>query len=250
VNKILLIEDDVIMGDMLCMYLSEEGYEVKHALNGADGLKLLEDYKPDVLLLDLLLPDCDGTELCARIRRNSDLPIMIVSMKTEVSERVNALKTGADDYLCKPFSLHELTARVHALLRRAQSVRREATVLAQPVAAGARAGTVTTIAPGGGAAIGEHIHLDLEKRQLYVGGQSIETTFSEFEIMKLFIHHAGKVFSREDLINAIRGFDSYVTDRAIDVHIVNLRKKIEADPRSPRFIKTVWGVGYKFIAEP
>jgi DNA-binding response OmpR family regulator len=249
VNKILLIEDDVIMGDMLSMYLSEEGYEVKHALNGTEGLKLLRDYDPDVLLLDLLLPDCDGAELCARIRQSSDIPIMIVSMKTEVSERVNLLQTGADDYLCKPFSLHELTARVHALLRRAQSVRREAAVPVQ-AAAGARGETGAGTAAGSDAGIRGQIYLDLEKRQLYVGGQPIETTFSEFEIMKLFIHHAGKVFSREDLINAIRGFDSYVTDRAIDVHIVNLRKKIEQDPRAPRYIKTVWGVGYKFNESP
>ncbi len=246
-NKILLIEDDVIMGDMLSMYLSEEGYEVKHAGNGTDGLKLLRDYNPDVLLLDLLLPDWDGAELCAHIRRTSDLPIMIVSMKTEVSERVNLLQTGADDYLCKPFSLHELTARVHALLRRAQSVRREVPVTVQ-AAAESRVGAGA--AAGGNAGIRGHIYLDLEKRQLYVGEQPIDTTFSEFEIMKLFLHHAGKVFSREDLINAIRGFDSYVTDRAIDVHIVNLRKKIEQDPRAPRYIKTVWGVGYKFIENP
>ena len=234
-NKILLIEDDVIMGDMLCMYLSEEGYEVKHAMNGADGMKLLQHFEPDVLLLDLLLPDCDGAELCARIRESSELPIMIVSMKTEVSERVNALKTGADDYLCKPFSLHELTARVHALLRRARSARRESA-----------AAPAQTAADQGTESAGERIRLDLDKRLLFIGGQPVETTFSEFEIMKLFIHHPGKVYSREDLINAIRGFDSYVTDRAIDVHIVNLRKKIEQDPRSPRFIKTVWGVGYKF----
>jgi len=233
VNKILLIEDDAIMGDMLGMYLSEEGYEVKHAVNGADGLKLLQQFEPDVLLLDLLLPDCDGAELCGRIRQSSDLPIMVVSMKTEVSERVNALKAGADDYLCKPFSLHELTARVHALLRRARVARRESAAAAQIAGDAAQSGE-------------GRFRLDLDKRLLLIGGQPVETTFSEFEIMKLFLHHPGKVYSREDLINAIRGFDSYVTDRAIDVHIVNLRKKIEQDPRSPRFIKTVWGVGYKF----
>ncbi|CAM4407602.1 response regulator transcription factor [Paenibacillus tarimensis] len=238
-QKILVIEDDAIMGHMLCMYLSEEGYDVKQALTGKDGLQLMDELKPDVILLDLMLPDCDGMELCVDIRKRSDVPIMIVSMKTEVSERVHALKAGADDYLCKPFSLHELTARVYALIRRAQSG-------AKSVGAGTdfrseQAEDMTTRS--------EEIKLDIERRMLIVRGQQVETTFSEFEIMRLFISHPGKVYSREDLINTIRGFDSFVTDRAIDVHIVNLRKKVEENPRSPRFIKTVWGVGYKYVQE-
>ncbi|PZD95460.1 DNA-binding response regulator [Paenibacillus sambharensis] len=238
-QKILVIEDDAIMGHMLCMYLSEEGYDVKQALNGKDGLQLMDELKPDVILLDLMLPDIDGMELCVDIRKRSDVPIMIVSMKTEVSERVHALKAGADDYLCKPFSLHELTARVYALIRRAQGS-------AKSGGAGAdfRSEQAEDMS-----ARSEEIKLDIERRLLIVRGQHVETTFSEFEIMRLFISHPGKVFSREDLINAIRGFDSFVTDRAIDVHIVNLRKKVEENPRSPRFIKTVWGVGYKYVQE-
>jgi len=236
--KVLIIEDDVIMGDMLCMYLSEEGYDVKQAMNAAEGMRLVSEFEPDVILLDLMLPDRSGMDLCVDIRKRSSTPIMIVSMKTEVSDRVQALKSGADDYLCKPFSLHELTARVFALLRRTRKLSpmpQEETAPAKPDAV-----------PAGNA----EISLDVERRSLQVRGRHVETTFSEFEIMRLFMTHPGKVFSREDLINAIRGFDSFITDRAIDVHIVNLRKKVEENPREPRYIKTVWGVGYKYVGNP
>ena len=233
--RVLVIEDDMIMGDMLSMYLAEEGYSVKLGPTAADGMRLLQEFDPHIILLDLMLPDRDGMELCGEIRVTSEVPIMIISMKTEVSERVHALKAGADDYLCKPFSMHELTARVYALIRRTQAMSRPTelrqTEPVQPPPA-------------------EQIQLDIDRRSLQVRGTPVDTTFSEFEIMKLFLAYPGKVFTREDLINAIRGFDSFVTDRAIDVHVVNLRKKIEQNPREPRFIRTVWGVGYKYIVQP
>jgi len=234
--KVLVIEDDVMMSDMLSMYLTEEGYSVKQAYRAEEGLKLAADLSPDLILLDLMLPDMGGIEVCAQIREASNVPIMILSMKSEVSERVQALKAGADDYMCKPFSMHELTARVEALIRRSSSLRFE--IQRPPVAAAAEL-------IGSGPAI----QLDYERRLLLVRGEFVETTFSEYELMKLFLTHPGKVFSREELINAIRGFDSFVTDRAIDVHIVNLRKKIERNPREPRLIRTVWGFGYKYTPE-
>ncbi|SFT20169.1 response regulator transcription factor [Paenibacillus sp. BC26] len=234
--KILVIEDDVMMSDMLSMYMSEEGYEIKQAATGGLGLKLLEQFEPDVVLLDLMLPDWDGTELCLQIRQHSSVPIMIVSMKSEVSERVQALRAGADDYLCKPFSMHELSARVEALIRRAK-------LMQSAVAEGALQ------SENDNEKAETTIRLDSERRLLLVRGTLVETTFSEFELMKLFLTHPGKVFSREDLINAIRGFDSFVTDRAIDVHIVNLRRKLEKNPKEPHYIRTVWGVGYKYVTE-
>ncbi|WP_308637678.1 response regulator transcription factor [Paenibacillus silvisoli] len=235
--KILVIEDDVMMSDMLSMYMSEEGYEIKQAATGGQGLKLLEQFTPDVVLLDLMLPDWDGTELCQQIRQHSSVPIMIVSMKSEVSERVQALRAGADDYLCKPFSMHELSARVEALIRRAKLMQSTASAV----------GSLNQEAADDKAEAS--IRLDSERRLLLVRGNLVETTFSEFELMKLFLTHPGKVFSREDLINAIRGFDSFVTDRAIDVHIVNLRRKVEKNPKEPHYIRTVWGVGYKYVTE-
>lgn len=230
-NKVLIIEDDNMIGEMLSMYLTEEGYAVKRSENGNAGLMQLEPFAPDLIVLDLVLPDMDGIVLCGELRRRTCAPIMIVSMRTEVSERVNALASGADDYISKPFSMRELTARVAALIRRSRM-----TAFAEP-------SPPLQEAPVGG----EHaITLDAERRAMRVGDRFVETTYSEFEIMKLFLDNEGKVFSREELIHAVRGFDSFVTDRAIDVHIVNLRRKIEEDPKEPKHIKTVWGVGYKF----
>lgn len=228
--KVLVVEDDVMMNDMLSMYLSEEGYEVKQAFTGRAGLQLIDQFKPDLLLLDLMLPDMNGIDFCSEIRERSNIPIMILSMKSEVSDRVSALKAGADDYLSKPFSMHELTARVEALIRRSIHMLSQEDVKAVSSTSEAE----------------EAISLDSERRQLIVRGESVETTFSEYEIMKLFLTAPNKVFSRDELISAIRGLDSFVTDRSIDVHIVNLRKKIEQNPKEPKLIKTVWGFGYKY----
>jgi DNA-binding response OmpR family regulator len=233
--KVLVIEDDVMMSDMLSMYLSEEGYSVMQAYRADEGLKLTSEFVPDLVLLDLILPDLDGMEVCTLIRKRSNVPIMILSMKSEVSERVQALKAGADDYMCKPFSMHEMTARVEALIRRSNTMQAETKQQA--------AAAVEVLDDH------EPIQLDFERRLLLVRGQLVETTFSEYELMKLFLAYPGKVFSREELINTIRGFDSFVTDRAIDVHIVDLRKKIEQNPKEPRLIRTVWGFGYKYTAE-
>ncbi|MFX3633270.1 MAG: response regulator transcription factor [Candidatus Pristimantibacillus sp.] len=231
-NKVLVIEDDVMMSDMLSMYLTEEGYSVKQAAIAEEGLRELTNFDPDIVLLDLMLPDMDGVEVCTFIRDHSRVPIMILSTKSEVSERIQALKAGADDYMCKPFSMHEMTARVEALIRRSQL------------------GVTSTANEDNSSAVEQDpIQLDLERRLLLVRGKLVETTFSEYEIMKLFLANPGKVFSRDELINAIRGFDSFVTDRAIDVHIVNLRKKIEHNPKEPRIIRTVWGFGYKYITD-
>lgn len=228
-DKVLVIEDDVMIGDMLLMYLSEEGYEVKRAAAAREGLKLAESFEPDIVLLDLVLPDGNGIEVCRELRSRSPVPIMVVSMKTDVFERVQALKAGADDFMCKPFSMHELTARIEAIIRRSRcpAVRAETAASSE----------------------GGQVLLDEERRLLFVDGRPVETTFSEFEIMKQFITHPGKAFSREELINAVRGFDSFVTERAVDVHIVNLRRKIEPNPKEPRRIRTVRGVGYKYTED-
>jgi DNA-binding response OmpR family regulator len=211
---VLVIEDDAIIGGMLLMYLNEEGFQVARKETGLEGLTTLGEFIPDIVLLDLMLPDIDGLDLCRRLREITKVPILILSMRDSVAKRVNALAEGADDFLCKPFSMHELIARMHALIRRSQPYR---------------------------------LMLDLETRSMHMRGEMVEMTLSEFEIMRCLIGSPGKVFSRNDLIHAIRGFDSFVTERAIDVHIANLRKKIEDNPKEPRRIRTVWGVGYKFV---
>lgn len=227
--KVLIIEDDQSIADMMTIYLEEEGYTVSSASDGAEGKNLLQAIDPDVIILDVMLPDTDGITLCRHIRTVSLKPILMVSAKKEVSDRVNALLVGADDYLCKPFSMRELAARLTALLRRSSM-----SPLSEAPAPKEQK---------------RNLHVDMERRCLYVEERLVETTYSEFEIMKLLWMNPSKVFSREELLNKIRGLDSYVTERSVDVHITNLRKKIEKDPKSPKYVKTVWGVGYKFDPE-
>jgi DNA-binding response OmpR family regulator len=230
-SNVLLIEDDQSIADMISIYLTEEDYQVHWAGNGKLGVELFASVNPDVIILDIMLPDTNGIELCREFRTSSTVPILMISAKSEVSERVKALIIGADDYLCKPFSMRELAARTGALLRRS-SINRTSHA-SSPAAA------ETGIDP-------QTITIDIEKRCIYLQNHPVETTFSEFEIMRHFWLHPGKVFSREELLNNIRGIDSFVTERSVDVHITNLRKKVEADPKEPKHIKTVWGVGYKF----
>jgi len=232
-SRILIIEDDAILGEMLKMYLSEENFQVKKAATGEEGILAAIDFSPDIILLDMVLPDCTGIEICQEIRKSSTVPILIVSMKSDINDRINALNAGADDYLCKPFSMRELSAKIAAMLRRSNMY--QAATIEESVEPPSASKT--------------NIQLNLERRALYVNDYYVETTFSEFELMRLFVSNEGKVFSREDLINELRGFDSYVNDRAIDVHIANLRKKIEEKPKEPKYIRTVWGVGYKFITD-
>ncbi|MFH5184555.1 response regulator transcription factor [Paenibacillus sp. TAB 01] len=230
-STVLLIEDDQSIADMISIYLSEEGYSVHSASDGKQGLRLFEQLEPSVIILDIMLPDTNGIDLCRRLRGSSSVPILIVSAKSEVSERVKALMIGADDYLCKPFSMRELAARTQALLRRS-SMSKSAAPSVQPQAAAEDPSPAITV--------------DIDKRCVFLHKVPVDTTYSEFEMMKSFWLHPGKVFSRDELLSRIRGIDSFVTERSVDVHITNLRKKIELDPKDPKHIKTVWGVGYKF----
>jgi len=231
--KVFIIEDDSLIGDMLCMYLSEEGYSVERAENGGAAMAYMERQHPDIILLDIVLPDISGIQLCGELRKISTVPVLVVSMKTEVMDRVNALNAGADDYMCKPFSMRELSAKVAAMIRRTRYNQQRPRLEQGEAAHESR--------------MPSPIFLNYDKRSLFVNGAYVETTFSEFEIMKLFLANPGKVYSREELINAVRGFDSFVNDRAIDVHIGNLRKKMGEDSKQPKYIRTVWGVGYKFL---
>lgn len=235
-DRVLLIEDDDIIGEMICMYLKEEGFYVLRCHNGLEGLTALHDFQPDLILLDLILPDFEGTELCNSLRGLTPVPIIIISSNSKVSEKIEAFTVGADDYLCKPFSMHEMKARIQVLLRRFKKEIPQEQQTAQRAPVQQRV-TVPAM----------ELQINTEKRTLHVRGASIEMTFSEFELIRLLVEHPERVYRREDLINALRGFDSYINERAIDVHITNLRRKIEINPKEPKYIKTVWGVGYKFV---
>lgn len=236
-TRVLVIEDDPIIGEMLTLYLVEEQFDVLRVETARDGLDAIMVYSPDIILLDLMLPDASGTELCAQFRSVTGLPIIVISMKSAVADRIQAISSGADDYLCKPFSMQELKVRMNAVIRRYSHhpihtyTSNEHTIPSPPVAT----------------ALQQGISLDLERRTIIIDGEHVETTFSEYEIMKLFVQHPGRVFTREELINAVRGIDSFINDRAIDVHVTNLRRKLEKNPKEPQYIKTVWGVGYKFM---
>ncbi|WP_025677063.1 response regulator transcription factor [Paenibacillus massiliensis] len=221
--RVLIIEDDHMLGDTLALYLQGEGYEVSRVDNAERGLILLSS-QPDIIILDLVLPDSQGINPCALIRGHTQAPIIVTSSLTDVHERIRSLTEGADDFMCKPFSMQELKARIEAVLRRSS----------------------LPVNPTTGPAPEPGITIDLERRIILHNYSKIETTFSEFEIMKLFLLNPGKVFSRYALIEAIRGVDSYINDRTVDVHITKLRKKLEENPKQPRYIHTIWGVGYKF----
>lgn len=247
--KVLMIEDDAMIGDMVTMYLKEEGFHVIREENGVGGIAAISQFQPDLILLDWVLPDMDGLAICRQVRETSSVPIMIISMKNKIVERVNALGAGADDFMCKPFSMHELIARAHALIRRAKMY---SSMNHQPVPQSKRQEEESVKVPKSAVVASvmdkhDKITLNPNTRSMRVYGEIVETTYSEFEIMKCFINNPGRVYSREDLLQTVRGFDSFVTDRAIDVHIANLRKKIEDNPKEPKWIRTVWGVGYKFV---
>ncbi|MDG0056407.1 response regulator transcription factor [Paenibacillus sp. P2(2022)] len=228
-SNVLIIEDDNMLGDTLSLYLTGEGYHVTRVEQATEGIARLDRVQPDIILLDLLLPDLDGVNPCPLIRKHTDVPIIVISTENDISERIRTLTLGADDYICKPFSMQELKARIEALFRRIKITRSQGRGIS-PVAE-----------PETG------ITLDLARRMVTVNGQMVEMTYSEFELMKLFYMNRGIVFSRYALIQALRGTDSFINERAVDVHINHLRRKIEKDPKKPQLIKTIWGIGYKFM---
>ncbi len=228
--KVLIIEDDNIFGEMVSLYLAEEDFDVRRAATGREGLETFLEFEPDAVLLDLDLPDMNGLQVCADIRLTSHAPIIIVSMTSKVSEKVRALSAGADDFVSKPFSMQELKARILSVVRKTRLLESMQTARVSP--------ETNAASP---------IRVDPDSRTLYVNDEPRKTTYSEFEIIRLLAAYPGKVFARDDLINATRGIDGIVNERSIDVHITNLRKKIEPDPKKPVYIQTVWGIGYRYV---
>jgi len=225
-DRILIIDDERSVHDVARAYLEREGYEVLSAIGGREGLALAQAVQPRLVLLDLMLPDLSGEQVCAELRRDSDVPIVMLTAKSTEDDRIRGLDSGADDYLVKPFSPRELVARVRALLRR----------------------TGGDLRPGGDAALrfdGGRLLLDPERHQAVVDGQSVELTPSEFKLLLALARSPGRVFSRFELINRVQGHDYDGYERTIDAHVKNLRRKIEPDAARPRYVQTVHGVGYR-----
>ena len=225
-EKILIIEDQEDLVKGLILNLADEGYEVDYALDGKEGLAKALKEKPDLILLDIMLPGMNGLEICKELRQNKmDIPIVMLTAKGDEIDKVIGLEIGADDYISKPFSIRELLARVKAHLRRENR---------------------------GGESVAEVIQLetlkiDFGQFKIIRKGKEIGLTSLEVDVLRYLIGHNGKVVSRDDLLDKIWGYEKYPTTRTIDNHILKLRKKIEIDPNHPRHILTVYGGGYRFV---
>ena len=221
-KRILIIEDEKKIADIISLYLDKEGFTCDIAYSGQDGLRLLKEF-PALIILDLMLPDIPGEEICRIIRERSNVPIIMLTAKSAEEERIKGLGIGADDYVVKPFSPRELVARVKALLRRTSPSKRN------------------TLSFNKGLLI-----IDPGRLEVKVKGSPIELTETEFRILFVLSERPGIVFTREQLIDMVYGYDFEGYDRTIDAHIKNIRHKLRDDPRNPFFIKTVYGLGYKF----
>jgi len=226
VKKVLIVEDEVKIARLVRDYLRQAGFAVVEAADGPSGLAMARSEKPDMIVLDLGLPGMDGLDVTRRLRAASSVPIIMLTARTEESDRIVGLELGADDYIDKPFSPKELVARIRAVLRRA-----DATL-------------------GGGELIkAGDVEIDIPKRRVSVAGAEAELTSTEFDLLVTLARQPGRIYTRAQLLDAIHGvsFESY--ERSVDAHIKNIRRKIEPDPRRPTRVLTVYGVGYKFADE-
>ncbi|MDO8750041.1 MAG: response regulator transcription factor [Dehalococcoidia bacterium] len=228
-ERILVIEDEENLLEALRYNLQKEGYQVVTAADGEKGLALAREAKPDLLVLDIMLPKLDGLEVCRLLRREADIPILMLTAKAEEVDRVVGLELGADDYLTKPFSMRELLARIRALLRRSRMVSEVAPAPSTP----------KVIKAG-------DIEVNLDSHVATLKGTPLELTPREFDLLVLLMTNKGRAFTRDQVLERLWGHDYIGDSRTVDVHIRWLREKIEADPGSPGRIITIRGVGYRF----
>jgi DNA-binding response OmpR family regulator len=228
-DKILLVDDDATLLDTLAYNLRNAGYRVVTAADGSAALERAQAEKPDLVILDLMLPELDGLSVCRSLRQMSDVPILMLTARTGELDKIVGLESGADDYLTKPFSLGELQARLRALLRRAGPRQRG-----------------DEIRSGGPAAGGSELALNLVSRRAFLGDKELTLSPREFSLLAELMRHQGAVLTRDLLLNRIWGYDFYGDARTVDVHIRWLREKIEVDPSNPTRIVTVRGIGYRF----
>jgi DNA-binding response OmpR family regulator len=224
-KKILVVDDDIKIVELVKLYLIREGYTVLTAYDGIDALKTARESNPDLIVLDIMLPGIDGLNVCKTLRAESTVPIILLTAKTTEKDRIDGLDLGADDYVTKPFSPKELAARVRAVFRRTQD---EALLL------------------GPQELVYGDLTVNIPKHEVYLSGKSINLTPVEFKLLGVLIREPARVFSRAQLIEKVLGFDFEGFDRTIDVHILNLRRKLETDTTHPKLIKTIYGAGYKF----
>ena len=225
-KRVLVVDDDAKTVELAKLYLNRDGYRVLTAYDGVEALRLARESHPDLIVLDLMLPGIDGLEVCRTLRAESDVPIIMLTARTTEQDRLTGLDLGADDYVTKPFSPRELAARVRVVLRRLPGE------MLQRGPAEIRHGDLT---------------VNFRKYEASLAGMPLNLTPIEFKLLGVLVREPGRVFSRGELIERALGYDFEGFDRTIDVHIRNLRRKLEPDPNYPRYIKTVYGVGYKFV---
>jgi two-component system alkaline phosphatase synthesis response regulator PhoP len=227
-KKVLVVDDDVKVVEVLKLYLKRDGCDVTAAYTGTDGLRLARETHPDLIVLDLMLPEIDGFQVCRTLRGESDTPIIMLTARTMEQDRIAGLDLGADDYVAKPFSPRELAARIRAVLRRMP----ESFLERGP----------DTITHG-------EVTICFSRREAFRGNIRLHLTPTEFRLLGVMVKSPGRVFSRSALINQVFDYDFDSFEHTVDTHIMNLRRKIEPDPNQPRYILTVFGTGYKFTGE-
>lgn len=223
-TKVLIIDDDTALTSLLTDFLGRFEYDVQAAATPAEGMEKLRTTPPDIVILDIMLPEKNGFEVCREIRSETQVPIVILSARGQVNDRIVGLELGADDYLPKPFEPRELVARIQSVMRRV-----------------AEKGEIPAAAP--------RLIADAKHRRFSIGGTPLELTTTEYELLALFVERAGQILSRQDIVNHLRGVEWNVFDRTIDVLVSRLRGKLNDDPRRPRYLQTVWGKGYLFTGE-
>ncbi len=223
---ILTIDDDKKLNKLLTDYLGDFGFTTFSATHPKDGLKKLKEKSIDLVILDVMLPGMDGFEVCKTIRQRSAVPIIMLTARGELTDKIVGLELGADDYLPKPFEPRELVARIHSVLRRAKKIDDT-----RPQSFGP-------------------LNIDFAKHTVRLDSKPVELTTNEFSALALLARNPGKVFNRDEILQELRGIDCDAFNRSVDITMSRLRQKLNDDPKSPRFIKTIWGAGYVFIGNP
>ena len=222
--KILVVDDEKVLVKGIKFNLESEGYQVEAGYDGEQAVELARSGGFDLIILDLMMPKIDGLQACMRIREFSNVPIIMLTARSEDADKIIGFECGADDYITKPFNILELKARVRALLRRAGMAQQQSAVASK-------------LTMG-------HIVLDPDARAAWRDGKSVELTAKEFDLMELLMRNPGRVYSRENLLNVVWGYEYAGDYRTVDVHVRRLREKLELDPANPQYILTKWGVGY------
>ncbi len=222
-KTILIIDDDVKLNELLNDFFKNFGFNTLTAIHPEEGLKLLQEKGPDIIILDIMLPDMDGFEVCKKIRKTSTIPIVMLTARGDVTDKIVGLEIGADDYLAKPFEPRELVARIQSVLRRSSKNHIKNKVKFN------------------------RLEINFDEQSVYINEENLNFTTNEFQALALLVNNKGKVLNRDQILEHLRGIDCDAFNRSVDITMSRVRQKLNDDPKNPRYIKTIWGTGYTFI---